>query len=120
MNKGSKRWLPSSHPLGYTEAGRKTKMPLKPKLRYTPTKGNLGISLRSNIGRMPGDRTSRSLDASLAIPTRVLHLEASGARRPQTGRTGSTKPVRPVLARQPCLVFGLSFVAQPSNPVIFW
>jgi hypothetical protein len=79
MNLGSKRWLPSSHPLGYMEASRKTKMPLKPKLRYTPTKGTLGICLRSTIGRMPGDRTSRSLDASLAIPTRVLRLEASDA-----------------------------------------
>jgi hypothetical protein len=89
MNKGSKRWLPYSHPLGYMEASRKTKMPLKPKLRYTPTKGTLGICLRSTIGRMHGDRTSRSLDASLVIPTRVLRLEASGALRPQTGQTGS-------------------------------
>jgi hypothetical protein len=38
---------------------------------------------------MPGDRTLLSLDASLAIPTRVLHFEVSGLRR----RT----PVRPVL-----------------------
>jgi hypothetical protein len=37
---------------------------------------------------MPGDRTLLSLDASLAIPTRVLRLEASGAQRPQTGQTG--------------------------------
>jgi hypothetical protein len=57
---------------------------------------------------MPGDRTSRSLDASLAIPTRVLRLEASGA-----------LPDRPVLARQSRPVFGLGFVAQPSNPMIF-
>jgi hypothetical protein len=62
-------------------------MPLKPKLRYTPTKGTLGICLRSTIGRMPDDHTSRSLDASIAIPTRVLRLEASGALRPQTGQT---------------------------------
>jgi hypothetical protein len=79
MNYGSKSWLPSSHPLGYMEASRKTKMPLKPKLKYTPTKAALGICLRSTIGWMPGDRTSRSLDASLAIPTCVLRLEASGA-----------------------------------------
>jgi hypothetical protein len=71
------------------EASQKTKMPLNPKLRYTPTKGTLGICLRSTIGRMPGDRTSCSLDASLAIPTRVLRLEASGVLRPQTGQTGS-------------------------------
>jgi hypothetical protein len=54
-----------------------------------PTKGTLGICLCSTIRRMPGDRTSRSLDAHLAIPTRVLRLEASGALRPQTGQTGS-------------------------------
>jgi hypothetical protein len=36
---------------------------------------------------MPGDRTSRSLDASLAIPTLVLRLKATGALRPQTGYT---------------------------------
>jgi hypothetical protein len=38
---------------------------------------------------MPGDRTLRSLDASNAIPTRVLRFEVSGLHR----RT----PVRPVL-----------------------
>jgi hypothetical protein len=64
-------------------------MPLRPKLRYTPTKGTLGICLCGTIGRMPGDRTLRSLDAGLAILTRVLRFEASDALRPQTGRTGS-------------------------------
>jgi hypothetical protein len=38
---------------------------------------------------MPGDRTSRSLDASLAILTRVHRLKASTPYDP--------KPVRPVL-----------------------
>jgi hypothetical protein len=38
---------------------------------------------------MPGDRNLLSLDASFAIPTRVLRFEDSGLRR----RT----PVRPVL-----------------------
>jgi hypothetical protein len=68
---------------------RKTKITLRPKLGYTPTKGTLGICLRSTIGRMPGDRTSHSFDASLAIPTCVLRLEASDTRRPQTGQTCS-------------------------------
>jgi hypothetical protein len=63
-------------------------MPLKPKLGNTPTKGTFGICLRSTIRWMPDDRPSRSLDASLATPTRVLHLEASGALRPQTGQAG--------------------------------
>jgi hypothetical protein len=68
---------------------RKTKIPLKPKLGYTPTKGTLENCLCSTIRRMPGDRTLRSLDASLAILTRVLRLEASGTLRPQTGKIGS-------------------------------
>jgi hypothetical protein len=55
----------------------KTKIPLKPKLGYTPTKGTLGICLCRTIGRMPGDRPSRSLDASLEIPMRVIRFEAS-------------------------------------------
>jgi hypothetical protein len=89
MSSGSKCWLPSSNLLGYMGASLKFKMPLRPKLGYTPTKGTLGICLCNTIGRMPGDRTSRSLDASLAIPTRVLRPEASSALRPQTGQTGS-------------------------------
>jgi hypothetical protein len=47
-----------------------------------PTKDTLGICLCSTIGWMPGDRTSRSLDASLAIPMRVLCIEASDTLRP--------------------------------------
>jgi hypothetical protein len=42
-----------------------------------PLKGGFGNLRNIFIGRMPGDRTSRSLDASLAIPTRVLRFEAS-------------------------------------------
>jgi hypothetical protein len=83
---------------------------------------------------MPGDRNLLSLDASLAIPTRVLCFEDSGLR----GRT----PVRTVLLtgqtsthqldrqthRQTGLELlqhrlrfsGLGFVDQPRNPVVFW
>jgi hypothetical protein len=69
---------------------------------------------------MPGDRTLRSLDASLVIPTRVLRFKDSGLRR----RT----PVRPVPTGQTSLAllqrrlrfFGLGFVDQPRNPVVFW
>jgi hypothetical protein len=68
-----------------------------------------------------GDRTLRSLDASLAIPTRVFHCEDSGLRR----RT----PVRPVLLtgqtglallQHRLRFFGLGFVDQPRNRVVFW
>jgi hypothetical protein len=69
---------------------------------------------------MSGDRTLRSLDASHAISTRVLRFEDSGLRR----RT----PVRPVPTGQTGLAllqhrlrfFGLGFVDQPRNPVVFW
>jgi hypothetical protein len=78
-------------PLSLYGDSRKTKIPLKLKLRYTPTKGTLAICLCSTIGRMPDDRPSRSLDASLAIPTRVLCFEASRcARIPST-------PVEPLV-----------------------
>jgi hypothetical protein len=70
------------------EASLKSKMPLSPKLGYTPTKGTLGICLRNTIRRMPDDRNLLS-NASHAIPTRDLRFEDSGLRR----RT----PVRPVL-----------------------
>jgi hypothetical protein len=70
---------------------------------------------------MPSGRTLRSLDASHAIPTRVLYFEVSGLRR----RT----PIRPVLPTgQTGLAllqlhlrfFGLGFMDQPRNPVVFW
>jgi hypothetical protein len=70
---------------------------------------------------MPSDRNLLSLDASLAIPTRVLCFEDSGLRR----RT----PVRPVLLtgqtglallQHRLRFFDLGFVDQPRNPVVFW
>jgi hypothetical protein len=70
---------------------------------------------------MPGDRNLLSLDASLAILTRVLRFEDSGLRH----RT----PVRLVLlTSQTGLMllhlhlqfFGLGFVDQPRNLVVFW
>jgi hypothetical protein len=77
-------------------------MPLKPKLGYTPTKGTLGNCLHSTIGRMLGDRTSRSLDASLAILTRVLRLEASDALQPETGQAGFGLTATPGLRPRLC------------------
>jgi hypothetical protein len=46
-----------------------------------PLKGGLRSLHVFIIGRMPGNRTLRSLDASHAIPTRVLRYEDSGLRR---------------------------------------
>jgi hypothetical protein len=64
-------------PLGLYGDNRKTKLPLKPNTRIQAPEGHFGNSRRSTIGRMPGDRTSLSLNANLAIPTRVLRFEAS-------------------------------------------
>jgi hypothetical protein len=47
-----------------------------------PLKGEFGSLQIFFIGRMPGDRNLLSLDASLAIPTRVLRFEASRRQRP--------------------------------------
>jgi hypothetical protein len=82
---------------------------------------------------MPSDRNLLSLDTSLVIPTRVLRFEASRQQRP--GRSDrppyAVRPARPSdrpswvvrpawVATPPRRVFGLSFVAQPSNPMVFW
>jgi hypothetical protein len=91
---------------------------------------------------MPGDRTLLNLDASHAIPTRVLHFEDSGLRRrtlvipvlltSQTGTHRSDRsgpPVRPVRPtgqtgleqlQHHLQFFGLGFVDQPRNLVVFW
>jgi hypothetical protein len=111
----------------------KTKLPLLNKQGYKPLKGEFGSLQIFFIGQMPDDRNLLSLDASLAIPTCVLRFEAS--RRQQPGRSDrppgrldrprrSDRPswaVEPAgVAAPPRRVFSLGFVAQPSNPVVFW
>jgi hypothetical protein len=68
-------------PLSIYGDSRKTKLPLLHNTRIHTLEGHFRNSRRSTIGRMPGDRTSLSLDASLAIPTRVLRFEASRCAR---------------------------------------
>jgi hypothetical protein len=43
-------------PLGLYGGNLKTKLPLRPKLGYTPTKGTLGNCLHNTMRRMPSDR----------------------------------------------------------------
>jgi hypothetical protein len=104
-----------------------------------PLKGEFGSLQIIFIRQMPGDRNLLSLDASLAIPTRVLRFEASRHQRPgrsdgppgrldRPGRSDYPKrsdhpswAVEPAWVAAPSRrVFGLGFVAQPSNAVIFW
>jgi hypothetical protein len=85
-----------------------------------PLEGEIGSLCYCSIGLMPGDCNLLSLDASLVIPTCVLRFEVSGLHR----RT----PVRPVPTGQTGLellhlrlrLFGLGFVDQPWNPLVFW
>jgi hypothetical protein len=64
-------------PLSIYGDNRKTKLPLLHNTRIHTPEGHFGNSRRSNIRRMPGDRISLSLDASLAMPTRVLCFKVS-------------------------------------------
>jgi hypothetical protein len=63
-------------------------------------------------------------DGCPATAPRVASMQALRSRRMSSASKlpapYDPKPVRPVLARQPRPVFGLGFVAQPSNPMIFW
>jgi hypothetical protein len=60
-------------PLSMYGDSQKTKLPLLHNTRIHTLEGHFG----KTIEQMPGNRTSLSLDASLAIPTRVLRFEAS-------------------------------------------
>jgi hypothetical protein len=89
MNLGSKRLAAILSPHGLYGGNRKSRIPFPNNYRYKPLKGGFGSLQAFSIGQMPSDRNLLSLDASLAIPTRVLHFEDPGLRR--------RSPVRPVL-----------------------
>jgi hypothetical protein len=114
-------------PLGLYGGNRKSKIPFSNNSGYKPLKGSFGRLEAFSIGQMPGDRNLLSLDASLAIPTCVLHFEDSGLRRCTPVRP-MLPPIRPVPNGQAGLAllqhrlrfFGLGFVDQPRNQVVFW
>jgi hypothetical protein len=64
-------------PLSLFGGNRKTKLPLLHNTRIPTHEGHFGNSRCGTIERMPDDRTSLSLDASLTIPTRVLCFEVT-------------------------------------------
>jgi hypothetical protein len=78
-------------PLSIYGDNRKTKLPLLHNTRIHAPEAHIGNSRRSTIEWMPGDCTSLSLDASLAIPTCVLRFEAS--RRAQIPTLSAKSPV---------------------------
>jgi hypothetical protein len=67
-------------PLGLYGGNRKTKLPLRPNFRIRTTECTLGIFVFAPSDRCPATANLLSLDASLAIPTRVLCFEVSGLR----------------------------------------
>jgi hypothetical protein len=76
---------------------------------------------------MPGDRNLLSLDTNLVISTRVLSFEGSELHRRTlvglvlfTGQTGTHRSDRLELLQHRLRFFGLGFVDQPRNPVVFW
>jgi hypothetical protein len=71
---------------------------------------------------MPGDRNLLSLDPSLAILMRVLRFEDSRLRRrtPMPVPTGQTGQTGLAFLQHRLRFFGLGFVDQPRNPVVFW
>jgi hypothetical protein len=82
-------------PLGLYGGNRKSKIHFPNNYGYKPLKGGFGNLQAFFIRRMHGDRNLLSLDASFAIPMRVLRFEDSGLRRRTpvrsellTGQTG--------------------------------
>jgi hypothetical protein len=77
------------------EATERWNYPYYIKLNYTPPKGTLGIFVITPSDRCPTTANLLSLDASLAIQTRILLVKASGRRHhtpvkpvSSTGQTG--------------------------------
>jgi hypothetical protein len=75
---------------------------------------------------MPGDRTLLSLDASHAIPTRVLRFEIFGPRRRTpvrpvllTGQTGTHRSDRSGAAAAPSSVLRFWLCGSTKEPIGF-
>jgi hypothetical protein len=81
--------LAAIHPFKSIYGGiQKSKLPLHKNKGYKPLKGEFGSLQIFSIGWVPSDRNLLSLDASLAISTRVLRFEASGG----SDQDGQTAP----------------------------
>jgi hypothetical protein len=115
----------------YMEAPKRPNYPYLITRDTCPTRANLEVFRFSPSDGCPVKTTLLSLDASLTILTHVLRFEASRRQRP--GRSDhppwwldrprqSDRPswaVEPAwVAAPPRRVFGLTFVAQLSNPVV--
>jgi hypothetical protein len=80
---------------------------------------NLEVFLFAPSDGCPATANLLRLDASLAIPTRVLRFEDSGLRRRTPVRPIPTGQTGPLLLHLRFRFFVLGFVDQSRNPVVF-
>jgi hypothetical protein len=114
--------------MGYMEATESLKYPFLITRDTSPLKGGFGNLQAFSIGRMPGDRNLLSLDASLAIPTRVIRFKDFGLRRRTpvrpvllTDQTGQThRSDRSGAAAAPSSVLRSWLSGSTKEPVVFW
>jgi hypothetical protein len=113
--------------MGYMEATESLKYPYLITRDTSPSRGGFGSLQIFSIGRMPGDCTLLSLDASHVIPTRVLRFEDSGLHRRTpvrpvllTGQTGTHRSDRSGAAAAPSSVVWSWLCRSTKEPVVFW
>jgi hypothetical protein len=102
------------------EATESLKYPYQLTRDTCPSRAISKVFVIAPLDRCPTTANLLSLNASLVIPTRVHRFEVSGLRRrtpvipvKPTGQTG------PMLLHLHLRFFGLGFVDQPRNPVVF-
>jgi hypothetical protein len=130
MNYGFKRWLPSSHLMGYMEATESLKYPYLTTRDTSPSWALLEVFKFSPSDGCPATATclastqalrSRHVSsASKILDCVVAHRSdwcSSPVRPVPTGQTGQTG-LELLLHR--LQFFGLGFVDQPRNLVVFW
>jgi hypothetical protein len=138
MSKFSQSWLPSTHSMSIYGGTQKTKLPLLNTRDTSPSRAELEVFSFSSSGGCPATATCLASTQALRSAC-FFRFEASRRQRPgrsdhplgRLDRPGqSDRPrrsdrtswaVRPTwVATAPRRGFCLGFVAQPSNPVVFW
>jgi hypothetical protein len=136
---GSKSLLPSIHSMSIYGGTQKTKLPLLNTRDTSPSRANWEVFRFSSSDRCPATVTCLASTQALRsrrVSSASKHLGTSdqGGQTTPPGRLDrlgqSDRPrrsdhpswaVEPAwVATPPRRVFDLGFVAQPSNPVVFW